>query len=64
MSYLKFTPYLYLILGIYLIYDGISNWNTDDRPWMSFGLAAFVFFMFFFRRKYAKRFESYKKNNN
>lgn len=64
MSYLKFTPYLYLILGIVLIYDAISKWINNESPWFSFAIAGFVFFMFFFRRSYAKRFEERKKMNN
>ena len=28
MSYLKFTPYIYLVFGIYLIYDGFTKINS------------------------------------
>jgi hypothetical protein len=62
MNYLKFTPYLYLIIGIYLIYDGISNLNNPtETPELRFIFAALAIFMFFFRRKYAQRFEERNK---
>lgn len=64
MSYLKFTPYLYLILGIYLIYDGIKKFSTTSEiAWLNIVFVVFVIFMFFFRRKYAKRFENAKKRS-
>jgi hypothetical protein len=57
MSYLKFTPYLYLVFGIFLIYDGFTKWNNpNDNPWFSFLFAGLAIFMFFFRMKFAKKF--------
>lgn len=61
MSYLKYTQYIYLAFGGYFIYDGISKWNSPDGPWLSFIVAALAIFMFFFRRRFAKRMEEYKK---
>jgi hypothetical protein len=57
MSYLKFTPYIYLVFGIFLIYDGFTKWNNpNDNPWFSFLFAGLAIFMFFFRMKFAKKF--------
>jgi len=57
MSYLKFTPYLYLAAAGFFIYDGISQLNNnEDNYWLSFLIAGLSIFMFFFRRKYAKKF--------
>lgn len=59
MNYLKYTQYVYLVFGIYFIYDGISKWNdNDDNAWLRFIIAATAIFMFFFRRKFAKKFDS------
>ena len=62
MSYLKYTPYPYLIFAIFFIYDGITKINTTEIPWFSFFIAALGIFMFFFRRRFAKKIEDEKRN--
>lgn len=58
MKYLKFTSYAYLAFAVFFLYDGITKWeDTATGPWMSFGIAALGVFMFFFRTRYAKKFE-------
>jgi hypothetical protein len=65
MSYLKYTPYLYLILGIYLIIDSVINWNNPaENAELTLIFAAIAIFLFGFRRRYAKRFEERKNNRN
>ena len=65
MSYLKFTPYLYLILGIYLVIDSVINWNNPaENAQLTLLFASIAIFLFGFRRRYAKRFEDRKKNHN
>jgi hypothetical protein len=60
MNYLKYTQYVYLVFCIYFIYDGFSKLNAaDDTPWLSFIIAGLALFMFFFRRKFAKKFEQH-----
>jgi hypothetical protein len=61
MNYLKFTQYVYLVFAAYFIYDGISKWGQEDKPWLSFIIAALALFMFFFRRRFAKKFEDHNK---
>lgn len=61
MNYLKFTPYVYLIFGLYFIYHGITEWQAGTAPWLSFGIAALAIFMFFFRRRFAQKFEDRNK---
>jgi hypothetical protein len=64
MSYLKYTPYIYLIFGAYFIYDGVTKLNaTEDTPWLSFIIAGLAIFMFFFRLKFAKKFEDRNKKS-
>lgn len=58
MNLLKYTSYLYLIFGIYFLYEGYTKWSANETPWLSFLLAGLAIFMFFFRRKYAKKFEN------
>jgi len=65
MSYLKYTPYLYLILGIYLIIDSVINWNNPaENAELTLIFAAIAIFLFGFRRRYAKRFEQRRNNRN
>jgi Flp pilus assembly protein TadB len=62
MGYLKYTPYIYLIFALYFIYEAIVKWNGPDAtPWLSVMIAALAIFMFFFRRKYAKKMQD--RNN-
>jgi len=59
MNYLKFTQYVYLVFGLYFLYDGIAKWNNPEKPWLSFFIAALAIFMFFFRRRFARKFENH-----
>ncbi|MEC5164983.1 putative membrane protein [Flavobacterium sp. PL11] len=66
MNYLKFTQYVYLVFGAYFVYDGITKLNNPalgGSPWLSFIIAAVAVFMFFFRRKFAKKFEDRNKKS-
>lgn len=62
MGFLKYTQYVYLIIAALFIFDGISKLNDPTaNPWFSFAIAAVTVFMFFFRRKYSKRFDDHYK---
>jgi len=63
MKLLKVLQFTYIFFFILFIYDAISNWTIDrQRSYMSLIFAALAIFMFFFRKKYRKRFEEYGKN--
>ncbi len=47
-----------------MVYDTISKWNNDPKPYLSIMLAAMAFFLFFFRSKFGKKFEERKKQQN
>ena len=57
MNYLKYTQYIYLVFGILFIYVGFTKIGTSESPWLNFIIAAVAIFMFFFRRKFAKKFD-------
>lgn len=64
MNYLKFTQYAYLIAGILFAVDAFRKWETDNGNAIIAAIFAAVgIFMFFFRRKFAKKFEDRNKNN-
>ena len=65
MNYLKITKYIYLIVGFVMVYDAITKWNEEPKPWLSVILAGLAFFIYFFRTKFAKKFEDrYKQNKS
>ena len=58
MKYLKYTPYLYLIIGAVFLYDGFAKWNDAKAdPKVSLFIGFLAIFMFFFRRRFAKKLE-------
>lgn len=62
MNYLKYTQYVYLVAAIFFAVKAVQIWNEDnDQHFLFLGIAILAVFMFFFRRKYARRFE---ENNN
>jgi positive regulator of sigma E activity len=63
MNYLKYTQYVYLVAAVFFTYKSISVWNAGtDEHFLFLGIAILSVFMFFFRRKFAKKFEA--RNNS
>ncbi|NAS12808.1 hypothetical protein [Poritiphilus flavus] len=61
---LRYTEYLYLGVFLVCLYEIATKWNTDREGtyiFIFFGLASLG--MFLFRRRYRKRFEKRKKEN-
>jgi hypothetical protein len=57
MGYLKYTHYVYLLIAVCFGYDGITKLNAgNDTPYLSFFIAGMAVFMFFFRRRFVKKF--------
>jgi hypothetical protein len=44
------------------MYEGCVKWTANENPVLSFIIGGLAIFMFFFRRKFAKRFEDRSKN--
>jgi len=65
MSYFKYVPYLYLIMAGFFVYSGIMGIveNSTANTVISFGFAAVAVFMFFFRRKFQKKFQDRTPKN-
>lgn len=61
---LRYTEYLYLFVAIFSVYKITQVWNSDRNY-----AYLFVFFavasigMFLFRRKYRKKFEQRRREN-
>ncbi|MDG1730601.1 MAG: hypothetical protein P8K68_01375 [Algibacter sp.] len=57
MKYSKIFQYAYIVFAVLFIYDGISKWgNGTNSAYISLGLAALAIFMYFFRRKFSKKY--------
>jgi len=61
MKILQFFQYVYLFFAVLFIYDAITNIGVDDtRVIISLIFAGLAIFMFFFRRKFRKKFKNRK----
>ncbi|WP_242117621.1 hypothetical protein [Aestuariivivens sediminicola] len=59
MKYSKFFQYAYLVFAILFAYDAIVKYaNENAVAYTSILLAATAVFMFFFRRRFAKKMEN------
>lgn len=62
MAFLKFFQYAYLVIAALFLYEAVISWNTDrNRSYMSLFFVVLALFLFFFRRKFRKRFEDRNK---
>ena len=58
MNYLKYTQYIYLVAAIFFAIRAVEIWDQDnDQHFLFLGIAILSVFMFFFRRRFAKKFE-------
>lgn len=58
MKLLQLLQYAYLIFAVLFLYDTINKWNTDrNGAYISLLFVVLAVFMFFFRKKFRKRFE-------
>ncbi|MDG1661264.1 MAG: hypothetical protein P8H40_07815 [Winogradskyella sp.] len=59
---LKFFQYAYIIFAVMFAWDAISNWSIDrSHSYISLLFAALAVFMFFFRKRFRKKFEDRQK---
>ncbi len=62
MKLLKVFQYVYIIFGALFLWDAITNWSVDrNRSYMSLLFTALAVFMFFFRKRFGKKFEDHNK---
>ncbi|TDY13954.1 hypothetical protein [Meridianimaribacter flavus] len=58
MKILSFFQYVYAFVAIVFTYEAINEWNVDrNRSYFMLFLAALATFMFFFRKRFRKKFE-------
>ena len=60
---LKIFQYAYIMFAVLFAWDAISNWSVDrSRSYISLLFAALAVFMFFFRKRFRKKFQD--RHNN
>lgn len=63
MKFSKFFQYAYLIFAVLFLADAYSDYNNDGVvPYAKLLLGILAVFMFFFKRKFSKKFEN--RNNS
>ena len=60
-NYHKYFQYFYLLITALFLFDAFTKYQKNQVYWTSLLLAALGVFMFFFKRKFAKKFED--RNN-
>ena len=64
MNYLKYTQYVYLVVALFFTFKAVVIWkDANDQHFLFLGMALLSVFMFFFRRKFAKKFEDRNTNS-
>lgn len=55
MKIYKITAFIYLLFGVFFIYDAYVAYSNSEPYWIKLALAAMAIFMFFFRLRNANR---------
>ncbi|WP_338408831.1 LPXTG cell wall anchor domain-containing protein [uncultured Flavobacterium sp.] len=62
MKYLQYTQYIYLVAAVLFALKTAEIWDQDnDQHFLFLGITLLSVFMFFFRRRFSKKFED--RNN-
>lgn len=57
-KYYKFFEIAYLLIAIVFLVETILNWNTErQKAYIFLAFSALAVFMYFFRKKFRKKFE-------
>jgi len=56
MKIFKLFQYAYLVFGVLFLYDAFTSWG-ESKAYASLLLGTAAIFMFFFRKKFNKKFE-------
>jgi len=61
-KYFKFFEFAYLIIAIIFIVETVLRWNSEpNKAYIFLAFSLLAVFMYFFRKKYRKRFEKHDK---
>ena len=57
MKFLRYVHYLYLVMAILFIVEGIAKIQKNENALVVFLFAAVAIFMFFFRRHFSNKIQ-------
>jgi positive regulator of sigma E activity len=61
-KYFKFFEIAYLVIAIIFIVETFMRWNADrNKAYIFLAFSIMAVFMYFFRKKYRKRFEKQER---
>ncbi len=61
-KYFKFFEIAYLVIAIVFIVEAVLRWNSDpNKAYIFLAFAVLAVFMYFFRKKYRKRFQKHER---
>ncbi|HLV52313.1 MAG TPA: hypothetical protein VKY44_10225 [Flavobacterium sp.] len=61
MKVYKIIAYVYLLFGVFFLYDAYNAYSNNETYWLKLALAAMAIFMFIFRLRSLKRFPQDKQ---
>ncbi len=62
VKYYKFFEYAYLVIAIIFIVEAFLNWKINSqKSYIYLAFAVLAIFMYFFRKKFRKKFEDSEK---
>jgi LPXTG-motif cell wall-anchored protein len=61
-KYFKFFEIAYLIIAVVFIFETVMRWNSEpNKAYIFLAFALLAIFMYFFRKKFRKRFEKHER---
>ena len=61
-KYFKFFELAYLVIAIVFIVETVLRWDSEpEKAYIFLAFALLAIFMYFFRKKYRKKFENHEK---
>lgn len=62
VKYFKFFEVAYLVIAIVFIVETVLNWSENrQKAYIYLAFSALAVFMYFFRKKYRKKYEDQKR---
>ncbi len=61
-KYFKFFEIAYLVIAVLFTVESILRWNSEpNKAYIFLAFAVLAVFMYFFRKKYRKRFQKHER---
>jgi positive regulator of sigma E activity len=62
VKYFKFFEFAYLVIAIIFIVETVLNWNLNrQKSYIYLAFSLLAVFMYFFRKKYRKKYKNQQK---